>query len=286
MKNAFAIAILGAATALPLFAQQQPPAFKTPRVSPKQVLTQTVGLTDVTITYSRPGVKNRLVWGGLVPYDKVWRTGANEATTIAFTDDVMINGQPLAKGTYSLHTIPGQNEWTLIFNKIANQWGSFSYDAAQDALRVKVKPQAASMTEWMMFDVPDMAMDRATFELRWEKLAVPFTVSTNTSQKVLAEARAAVAAAKPDDWRTPMRAAQFADDAGLAKEDAWKWLDASIKANENINNLYLKARMQARAGDRAAAIRTAEMAIAKGTDKDKEEIEEIRKNIAVWKMTR
>ena len=286
MKNVFAIAILGAVTALPLIAQPQPPAFKTPRVSPKQVLTQTVGLTEVTITYSRPGVKNRPVWGGLVPYDKVWRTGANEATNIAFSDDVMINGQALPKGTYSLHTIPGQTEWTLIFNKTANQWGSFTYDAAQDALRVKVRPQAASMVEWMMFDVPDLAMDKATFELRWEKLAVPFTVSTNTSQKVLAEARAAVAAAKADDWRTPMRAAQFADEAGLARDDAAKWLDASIKAQENINNLYLKARMQSKAGDRAGAIATAERAIAKGTDKDKEEIEEIRKNIAVWKMTK
>ena len=286
MRNVFAIAMLSAATALPLFAQQPPPAFKMPRVSPKQVLTQTVGLTDVTITYSRPGVKNRPVWGGLVPYDKVWRTGANEATTIAFSDDVMVNGQALPKGTYSLHTIPGQSEWTLIFNKTANQWGSFTYDAAQDALRVKAKPQVAPMTEWMMFDVPELSMDKATFELRWEKLAVPFTVSTNTSQKVLADARAAVASAKADDWRTPMRAAQFADDAGLAKDDAAKWLDASIKAQENINNLYLKARMQAKAGDRAGAIITAERAIAKGTDKDKEEIEEIRKNIAVWKMTK
>ena len=286
MKNAVAIALLSAVAVLPLAAQQPAPAFKTPRVSPKQVLTQTVGLTDVTITYSRPAVKNRPIWGGLVPYDKVWRTGANEATTIAFTDDVSINGQALAKGTYSLHTIPGKDEWTLIFNKTANQWGSFTYDMAQDALRVKVKPQAAAMTEWMMFDVPELAMDKATFELRWEKVAVPFMVSTNTSQKVLADARAAVAAAKADDWRTPMRAAQFADDAGLAREDSWTWLDASIKANENINNLFLKSRMQAKAGDRAAAVKTAEMAIAKGTDKDKEVIEEIRKNIAVWKMTK
>lgn len=284
MRNALAVAFLSAATALPMLAQQAGPAFKTPRVSPRQVLTQTVGLTDVTITYSRPAVKNRPIWGGLVPYDKVWRTGANEATTIAFSDDVMINGQALPKGTYSLHSIPGKDEWTLIFNKTANQWGSFTYDAAQDALRVKVKAHAAPMTEWMMFDVPDVSSDKATFEIRWEKLAVPFTVSTNTNEKVLADARAAVAAAKADDWRTPMRAAQFADDAGVAKEDAWKWLDASVKINENINNLYLKARMQAKAGDRAAAIKTAEMAIAKATDKDKEEVEEIRKNIAVWKM--
>ena len=286
MKNAFAIAMLSAATALPMFAQTAAPAFKTPRASPRQVLMQTVGLTDVTLTYSRPGVKNRAVWGGLVPWDKVWRTGANEATTIAVTDDVMINGNALPKGTYSLHTIPGKDEWTLIFNKTADQWGSYSYDATKDALRVKVKPQAVSMTEWMMFEVPDVSADKATFQLRWEKVAVPFTVSVNTTEKVLADARAAVASAKADDWRTPMRAAQFADEAGVAREDAAKWLDASIKTNENISNLYLKARMQAKAGDRAGAIKTAEMAIAKGTDKDKELIEEIRKSIAGWKVTK
>ena len=286
MKNAFAIAMLSAATALPMFAQTAAPAFKTPRASPRQVLMQTVGLTDVTLTYSRPGVKNRAVWGGLVPWDKVWRTGANEATTIAVTDDVMINGNALPKGTYSLHTIPGKEEWTLIFNKTADQWGSYSYDATKDALRVKVKPQAVSMTEWMMFEVPDVSADKATFQLRWEKVAVPFTVSVNTTEKVLADARAAVASAKADDWRTPMRAAQFADEAGVAREDAAKWLDASIKTNENISNLYLKARMQAKAGDRAGAIKTAEMAIAKGTDKDKELIEEIRKSIAGWKVTK
>src|SRR2546428_13960954 len=104
--------------ALPALAQQ----LRLPRVSPNSTLTQTVGFTDITITYSRPGVKGRQIWGGLVPYDKVWRTGANEATTIAFSDDVTINGQPLPKGTYSLHTIPGKDEWTIAFNTTANQW--------------------------------------------------------------------------------------------------------------------------------------------------------------------
>src|SRR5437899_746922 len=117
-------------SSLPLAAQ-----LRTPRPSPKASVMQTVGLTDVTIVYSRPGVKGREIWGALVPYDKVWRTGANEATTFAVSDDVMINGQPLPKGTYSLHTIPGKDEWTIIFNKDAGQWGSFSYDEAKDALR-------------------------------------------------------------------------------------------------------------------------------------------------------
>src|SRR5205085_4953821 len=126
--------------------------------------------TDVTITYSRPGVKGRVIWGELVPYDKVWRTGANEATTIAFSEDVKINGQALPAGTYSLHTIPGKDMWTIIFNKQAEQWGSFKYDQSKDALRVQVKPQDGPMQEWMMFSFPNVNANSATVELAWEKL--------------------------------------------------------------------------------------------------------------------
>src|SRR5438477_7894501 len=108
-------------------AQAPAPAFIYPRPSQHAVLTQTVGVTDITITYSRPGVKGRKIFGGLVPYGKVWRTGANETTSIAFSDDVIINGMPLAKGTYGLHTIPNENEWILIFNKVVDPSG-LNYD--------------------------------------------------------------------------------------------------------------------------------------------------------------
>src|SRR5438093_9057197 len=158
-KSIVALALI----AFPLAAQQTPaPQLRTPRASQKQVVTQTVGFTDVTITYSRPGVKGRPIWGALVPYDKVWRTGANEATTISFSDDVTINGQALPKGTYSLHTIPGKDEWTVVFNNTANQWGSFNYDPTKDALRVKAKPQAAPFAEWMTFEIPSVSPDQAT----------------------------------------------------------------------------------------------------------------------------
>src|SRR5689334_20523899 len=116
MRKTLLITLLAA---LPILAQQ--PQVKYPRVSQKSSLMQTIGLTDVTITYSRPGVKGRKIFGGLVPYGQVWRTGANEATTIAFSDDVSIDGQPLAKGTYSLYTVPNENEWTIIFNKVPDQ---------------------------------------------------------------------------------------------------------------------------------------------------------------------
>lgn len=281
-KILFAVAMTAA---LPLAAQTQPqaPQFKIPRPSPKAVLTQTIGFTDVTITYSRPAARGRQIFGGLVPYDKVWRTGANEATTISFSDDVTINGQPLLKGTYSLHTIPGKDQWTIIFNKVANQWGSFTYDQAQDALRVTAKPHADEYNELMSFSIPKVTADDATVEIKWTNLAVPFTIGTNTTQKVLADARAAVAAAKPDDWQTRLRAASFAVENRLDLEEASRWLDESIATNANIRNLFEKARAQAAMGDRAGAIATAQKAIAAAGPKDKDEVGEIEHSIASWK---
>ncbi|HEX9493978.1 MAG TPA: DUF2911 domain-containing protein, partial [Thermoanaerobaculia bacterium] len=277
-KTIFAIAMTAA---LPLSAQQaQAPQLRTPRASQKQVVTQTVGFTDITITYSRPGVKGRQIWGALVPYDKVWRTGANEATTIAFSDDVTINGQPLPKGTYSLHTIPGKDQWTIVFNNTANQWGSFNYDPAKDALRVTAKPHGDEFHEWLTFEIPDVSPDSATVAIKWANLAVPFTIGTNTTQKVLADARAAVAAAKPDDWQTPLRAATFAIENRVDLDEANRWLDQSIKVNENIRNLFEKARAQAMAGDRAGAIATAQKAISKAGEKDKDVVGEIQHSIA------
>ena len=270
--------------ALPVMAQQPAaPQLNLPRPSPAATLKQTIGLTDVTIVYSRPGVKGRKIFGALVPYGQVWRTGANEATTIAFSDDVTIDGKPLPKGTYSLHTIPGANEWTIIFNKVANQWGSFTYDEKQDALRVTAKPEKSSFHEWLTFDVPELTSDSAKVTIEWENLAVPFTVHTNTKEKALANVRAALATAKPDDWRTPMNAANFAYATDVAPAERAEWLEKSLKINENIQNLYTKAQIQAREGHKAEAIKTAELAISKATAKDKDEVEEIRKSIATWK---
>jgi hypothetical protein len=262
--------------ALPAVAQ-----VRYPQASPHAVLTQSVGTTDITIDYHRPGVKGRAIWGGVVPYDKVWRTGANEATMITFSDDVTIDGKPLPKGTYSLHTLPGKNEWTIIFNKVAKQWGSFSYKQEDDALRVNVKAHAAPMTEWMEFDVSSLSADNATVEIRWEKLAVPFTVGTGTTAKTLAAAREAVAGAKPEDWQTSYRAANFANTADRQAE-AREWLDQSIKAKATYQNLYLRAQMEAKAGQRAAAIKDAEAALAVVGD-NAEVKQEIQKSINEWK---
>src|SRR5947209_16211752 len=155
-----------------------------PRDSQHAKVMQRVGITDITINYHRPLVKGRKVWGGLVPYGQVWRAGANENTTIEFTDPVTIEGKPLAKGIYGLHMIPNENEWTVIFSKTASAWGSFTYDEKEDALRVNVKPQPADMHEALTYDFDDVKPDATMVTMRWEKVAVPFHVRVNTHELV------------------------------------------------------------------------------------------------------
>ncbi len=260
---------------------------KLPRPSQKAQVMQTVGLTDVTINYSRPGVKGRTIWGDLVPYDKVWRTGANEATVITFSTDVKVNGQPLPAGTYSFHTIPTKSEWTVIFNKKADQWGSYSYDEKEDALRVKVKAQPHEFTEWMEFSLPDIAVDKATVALDWEKLRVPFEIEVATIDHALANARAAMAALAADDNQTAYRCAAFAFQNNVAPDEARQWIDKSISIKETWLNLRLKADMLAKAGDTAGAIQFGEKAIAVGkTDAPADEIAKIEKQVAEWKKTK
>lgn len=147
------------------------------RVSPKAEVMQVVGFTEVRIIYSRPGVKGREIWGGLVPYNQVWRAGANEATKFIFSTDVLIEGKPLKAGSYSFFAIPGKNEWTLIFNKVADQWGAFEYNETQDALRIKVKPEKSSVfQEWLTYTITRTSDYSAVIRLEWEKLKVPFKI--------------------------------------------------------------------------------------------------------------
>jgi len=234
-----------------------------PRPSPKATVTQTVGLTDVTILYCRPSVRGRAIWGGLVPYDQVWRTGANEATTITFADDVTIEGTKLPAGTYGLFTIPGKDEWTVIFNKGAKQWGAYEYKQADDVLRIKVKPQATEFHELLTFAFPVVTTESATVAIVWEKLAVLFTIKVDTVDKVLAAARKAI-----DDWRLPYRAATFCLDNNVNLAEARGWMDKSIAMKETMYNLAGKARFLALDGKKADAIALAKKAIAVGKTAD------------------
>lgn len=149
------------------------------RISPKAEVMQVVGFTEITIDYSSPGVKGRKIWGGLVPYNKVWRAGANEATKITFADDVKINGKKLKAGSYSFFAIPTKGQWTLIFNKVADQWGAFEYNEAEDALRIKSEPVKSCWQEWLKYEINKKTDSAAIITLEWEKLKVPFLVEVS-----------------------------------------------------------------------------------------------------------
>jgi hypothetical protein len=307
----FLFATVAALLAFASVAQAQ---VRAPRPSQKASVMQTVGVTDVTITYSRPGVKGRTIWGDppagastsaatlddararaanavIVPYGHVWRAGANEATQFTVTDDVLINGQPLKAGTYSMHMIPGKDEWTVIFNSDAGQWGSFTYDEKKDVLRVKTKPQPAADTqEWLQYTFDPVTDTSAQVNLRWERLRVPFTVEVKDVKGLAVEKmRAAVAAAKPDDWRTPLQAANyvFTNNLTANNEEAMQWLDKSLKTKETFNNLYTKARVLGQMGKAAEAVATAQKALqlAKAPDSgiDAGTIADLEKRMGEWK---
>jgi DUF2911 family protein len=253
-----------------------------PRVSPNATVSQMIGITDVKITYSRPGVKGRVIWGQLVPYDKVWRTGANEATTITFSTDVKVEGQSLPAGKYALMTIPGQTEWTIIFNKNADQFGAFDYKQESDVLRVKVKPGETPHQEWMEFSVENLAVDSADVVLRWEKLQVQFKVQVDTMSKVVASCSSAISSLKPDDYRTPSNCAQFLVTNKGDLNQALQWIDKSISVKERFGNLSAKARIQAAMGKKAEAITTAKKALTMTQDVAEEDIDALKKQMQEW----
>lgn len=269
------------ALASPAAAQE----FSTPRPSPGAKLVQTVGTTDLTISYSRPGVKGRVIWGDLVPYGKPWRTGANEATQFTCADDIMVEGQKLAAGTYAFVTIPTTETWSVVFSTQKEMWGAFDYDAKNDALRVTVQPVPCEKVERMQFTFDDPGADATTLTLRWDKLSVPLKIAVDTNGKTLAAARTAIAAAKPDDWRTPYRAASWAVDAGVAKDDAVKWAQSAAKVKENFQTTGLLARIAAKNGDtkNAAVLMKKSITFGKSdTTVAKAQVEANEKTLAEW----
>ncbi len=246
-------------------------AVEYPRLSPRGTVSQIVGDTEVAIAYGRPSVRERVIWGKLVPYNKVWRTGADEVTAIAFTKDVTIEGHKVPAGLYGFYTLPGKEEWTVILSKDAKPAGGvFHYKEADDFLRFKVKPQAAEFHERMTISFPTATLDSAELELCWERLKIAFTISTDATNRALSNARAAVAAAKHDDAREPLAAALFCIENNLNLDEASTWIEKSIAVREMPANLMGRARIFAAKGKRTEAIATALRAIevAQGLDPD------------------
>ena len=214
-----------------------------PRASQHATLMQRVGLTNITLNYHRPLVNGRKVWGGLVPYGEVWRAGANENTTIQFSDPVTIQGQPLAAGIYGLHMIPAKDQWTVIFSKMSNAWGSFTYDPKEDALRVTVKPQVSDFHEALTYDFDDPKPNSSTVTLRWEKLAVPFTVGVDTDHIVVNSLHNQFRGLAQYNYQSWDDAATYFADNKANLEEALKYSERSVQIEERFDNLLTKSRI-------------------------------------------
>ncbi len=232
-----------------------------PRPSQHAVVTQRVGITDITVNYHRPLVNGRKIWGGLVPYGQVWRAGANENTTITFTDPVTVEGKPLPKGTYGLHMFPGEKEWTVVFSKNSTSWGSFTYDEKEDALRVTVKPQSADLHEALAYDFDDVKPDSATVTLRWEKLAVPLKVGVNTNEIVQASLHNQLRGLAQYTWFGWDDAATYLVDNKVNLDEALKYEDSSLQNEERFDNLITKSRILDAMGKKDEATATRNKAI-------------------------
>jgi hypothetical protein len=213
-----------------------------PDVSQAAEVKQRIALTDITVKYHRPLVNGRKIWGGLVPYGKVWRAGANENTTIEFSDPVSVEGKPLAKGVYGLHMIPNPDSWTVIFSKTNTAWGSYSYKQDEDALRVNVKPKPLAQSEEALeFEFEDLKPDSTAVTLKWEKVGVPFTVSIKDAEQTLENIRAQLKGRGQFTWQALDEGAQFCLARKINLDEALRWADASIQNEERFDNVSTKA---------------------------------------------
>jgi hypothetical protein len=235
------------------------PRIDFPAPSPAGTLKQRVGLTDIEIAYSRPGAKGRVMIGKVEPYGKVWRTGANNATTISFSTAVKLGGKDVPAGKYALFTIPGENEWTVIINKGAAQWGAFTYDESADLARFNVTPvPLAAPVETFEIGINDIRDDSATINLSWEKVRVPIKLELDVVGPIVAQIDAAMAGTGRKPYA---QAAGFYLDHELDLKQALAWADAAIADGANQTNVHLKAKILAKLGDKAGAIAAAQQSI-------------------------
>jgi len=252
-------------SAVPSLSYAQSFVLDLPRPSQHAVVTQRIGVTDITISYHRPLVNGRKVWGGLVPYGQPWRAGANENTTITFTTPVSVEGQTLAAGTYGLHMIPNENQWVVAFSKMNTAWGSFSYNQAEDALRVTVKPATSDFHDALTYDFDDLKADSAVVTLRWERLAVPVKVSVNVHEAVEESLQKQLRGISQYTWEAWDDAANYWLGEKTNYDEALKDAGESIRVEERYDNLMTKSRVLDAMGRTDEATTARNQALAKAS---------------------
>jgi tetratricopeptide (TPR) repeat protein len=259
-----ALALLALPTALP----SQAPPLVLPKASQRAAVTQTIGLTEVSITYDRPLVNGREVWGKLVPYDMVWRAGANENTVIAFSSPVRVGGRELPAGRYGLHMIPTAKQWTVVLSRQADAWGSFSYDAKEDAVRFPATPAEAPFQEALGYTLDEPGTGSVVATMRWEKLAVPFTVEVDEKRVVVDSLRQQLRGLPQFFWQPWAQAAAWCAGNDVNLEEATTWAQRSLAINENFTNLQLHARLLEKTGDTTDVAQLRRRALELATEAD------------------
>lgn len=214
-----------------------------PRTSPNASVTQKVGYTNVTVEYCRPSVHGRKIWGDLVPYNKVWRTGANEATVIQFSTDVTIEGNKIPAGRYSLFTIPNEKEWTIIFNKVDKQWGAFNYKEENDLVRFKAQPKENEFVESLIFYFSDLTPSSTLLNIAWEKIKVSFKIEVDVLYQAYQKIKEGLANVKSDDWQSYAASANFAAENNVYLDEALNWIEKAISIGENYYPYFVKAKI-------------------------------------------
>ena len=250
-RVAVALALLAVliSSSVPATGQRQGIGLSLPNASPRAETTQIIGLTEVAVAYHRPAVNDREIWGSVVPFDRVWRAGANENTLISLSTEVLIEGRPLAAGSYGLHMIPSESEWQVIFSEDTTAWGSFSYDEDRDALRVTVKPQEADFRERLEYTFDDLSNESATLNLRWAKLRIPLRLEVDTEAVTLASVRDQLKGLPQFFWNGWNQAATYCLQNETNLDEALQWADRSIQAEERFENLSTKALLLEKTGD-------------------------------------
>lgn len=258
VATVFATAVL---CALPAAAQN---IENLPRQSPAASVTQRIGVADVEIRYHRPSINTREVWGALVPYGEVWRAGANDNTTITLSAPAKVEGKDLPAGTYGLHMIPTEDAWTVIFSNNSTSWGSFTYDQAEDALRVTVRPEKAPFAEQLAYGFEDVTNTGAVAVLHWEEIKVPFEITFDTNALAIAEIRRQLRHLPQFAWQGWLSAAGYLVGNDIEHEQALEWVDRSITMNRNGQNLGLKFRLlqQLERGEEAKAVLAEALAVS------------------------
>lgn len=257
-----------------------------PQPSPNSSVKQTIGITDIEITYSRPGVKGRTIWGDLVPYGDLWRAGANMATTINFEHDVTIDGNRVPAGKYSIFAIPGETEWTLIINSNWNQGGTGQYKEEEDILRLTANAQDAPFQERLAYSIEPISDDEASVVLHWAKKSVSFMIDVPTAELVMKGLKAEMEEID-NAWAMYAQSAQYALEGTGDEETAFEWIGRSLDLNTTYYNTMIKSQMFAHIGDYKAAIKTGNEAIKLGDASDSNAYKsfwkgQIEANLAEW----